>query len=176
MNQGRFYQDEAGEWWYDGTEKTGRTRAEERMCEVCGTPFRAIRSKPVRTCSRVCGQAWRRSHPEAVPEGRRSQYLGGARHTRYGTGKTIRRGYVLVFMPDHHSIRPETKRKYVLEHRLVMEQVLGRPLRSTERVHHLNGDTQDNRPENLELWEIGHPPGQRVEEKPHCPTCTCFKH
>ena len=60
--------------------------------------------------------------------------------------------------------------KKVMQHRLVMEQVLGRPLLPTERVHHKNGDRQDNWPENLELWTgVGtskkDPHGVRVVDK-----------
>lgn len=39
----------------------------------------------------------------------------------------------------------------LLEHRWVMEQQIGRPLRRDEQVHHINHDRLDNRIENLEL-------------------------
>ncbi len=46
-----------------------------------------------------------------------------------------------------------------------MSQYLGRPLYKYENVHHKNGDRSDNRLENLELWTVKQPPGQRVEDK-----------
>ena len=57
-------------------------------------------------------------------------------------------GYVLVYVPDHPCA---DQTGYVLEHRYVMEQTLGRFLNESEIVHHKNGKKDDNRLENLEL-------------------------
>lgn len=40
-------------------------------------------------------------------------------------------------------------RKYVLEHRVIAERVLGRSLKRTEYVHHINCDRADNSNRNL---------------------------
>ncbi len=86
----------------------------------------------------------------------------GAKNPNWNGGKQCSRGYISIYIPDHPKANSNG---YVAEHRLVMEGVLGRSLRSEETVHHKNGVRNDNREENLELWSTFHPYGQRVEDK-----------
>lgn len=71
-------------------------------------------------------------------------------------------GYVAVKRPGH----PEAKdNNWGAEHRIVMSDALGRALCPDESVHHRNGQRDDNRLSNLELWSRWQPVGQRVEDK-----------
>jgi hypothetical protein len=60
-----------------------------------------------------------------------------------------RSGYVLVRRPEHPDANA---RGYVREHRLVMEQLCGRPLKHREVVHHRDGDRARNTRDNLVLF------------------------
>lgn len=76
----------------------------------------------------------------------------GSDHKGWKGGRRIdKSGYVLIYFPGHPFAGRPSK-KYVREHRLVMEKHLGRFLDRKEVVHHRDGDKQNNSIENLELF------------------------
>lgn len=90
--------------------------------------------------------------------------LSGEFNSNWKGGSTRhKKGYILRYTPGHPRLG-SSKNKYVFEHILVMEEVIGRYLLPGENVHHKNGVHDDNRPNNLELWVTTQPAGQRPED------------
>lgn len=107
-------------------------------CEGCGSVFELVPSQAAhqtgRFCSKTCEGISRIERPLDCEHNGKPARLD-------------RHGYVWVWEPDH----PEARRYkgWVAEHRLVAEQVVGRPLTSDDEVHHINRIKHDNCPENL---------------------------
>lgn len=89
--------------------------------------------------------AQKKAYKKKYPNGR-----FGKLHPHWKGGRRImnKAGYIGIYSPTHPH---KTRDWYVMEHRLVMEKKLGRYLKKTEYVHHINGKKNDNRIENLEL-------------------------
>ena len=76
-----------------------------------------------------------------VPKGSKNPMWKGGRYIDS-------RGYWVVRKAEHPNAN---KLGYVREHRLIMEEHIGRYLTKDEDIHHINGNKTDNRIENLQL-------------------------
>jgi predicted nucleic acid-binding Zn ribbon protein len=125
-------------------------RVQTRACEECATLF-LPKVNDQRFCSRKCGST-------AVGRARRKPHI------------TTMRGYRLLYRPEHPMA---TKMGYVMEHRLLMAEHLGRLLTAGEVVHHQNGNKMDNRIENLLVMpKVMHDRIPKPARKPIiCPHC-----
>jgi HNH endonuclease len=103
----------------------------ERVCPDCGKTFFAKRGGQ-KVCSYSCKSVKRDQAGERNPNWKGSHV---------GT-----RGYTYISRPGHPRAM---KSEYVKRADLVAEEMLGRPLRDDEIVHHKNHDRLDDRPENL---------------------------
>jgi len=110
-------------------------------CDICGKLFYRKAHWAERTKHQFCSQPCTRLY--------KSQEVTGDGNGRWIGGKQERwDGYFYIY-----DIESKNVNKYTMEHRLVMEHFLGRKLKDTEIVHHKNRNRQDNKIENLQLFE-----------------------
>ena len=102
-------------------------------------------------------------------------FRSGPAHHAWTGGRVEHEGYVLVLVhadnPFYSMARIKSRNsnggRYILEHRLVMAQKLGRILADHETVHHKDTNTLNNHPDNLQLRQGRHGKGGVF----HCADC-----
>lgn len=137
-----------------------RERFSEKMKKTWGEKDWTERNKKI--SERLKGRKLSENHIKKLRESHKGKHptkkarlkMSYAHFRRQGgeIRKRTKKGYITVFVPEHpHKMEGGGAR--VFEHRLVMERYLGRYLKPTEIVHHLNQKKDDNRIVNLYLTD-----------------------
>lgn len=124
----------------------GRRYGRRRRCYACNGQTRRGAVRPCPNCGRdvyaTVAQLYGLKHGGTYCSPECSQAARRGRVLRTGNTYLHRDGYVRIYMGLD---------QWKLEHRVIMERHLGRPLGANEQVHHINHDRADNRIENLQL-------------------------
>jgi hypothetical protein len=157
----------AAENSYSWRQKTSRIWS---ICPRCQTIFLGYRQNTPKCCSRECngfyrGQEWaRHAHKgraawtEVSRASCRTKMTGDKNPAWKGGLTYFKRKGKYADQPIKYVRCPSAflsmarKDGYVMEHRLLVAQALGRPLTREECVHHLNHDATDNHLANLILF------------------------
>lgn len=94
---------------------------------------------------RMLGRHRNEATKKKISETRRTRHNNNWKGGRYKD----KYGYIQVLVFGHPSIVG----RYIREHRLIMEKHLGRYLTPLEIVHHKDGNKQNNKIENLQLFK-----------------------
>lgn len=132
--------------------KKGVCLSKERIEKMRGrTPWNKGKINKITIICKACNKefnTWNKKQIYCSLECRIKDKIGKNHHQWKGGKHITKRGYVAMCVKDH----PNKHNSYYPEHRLVMEKHLGRYLKRTEVVHHINGNKLDNRIENLMLF------------------------
>lgn len=118
------------------------------ICKTCKKEFIIYPSRiNAKFCSKKCDDIFRKGkHISPKSEFKKGQNLG-EKHPNWKGGKCISKGgYIFIYNPTHPFA---SHHGYVREHRLIVEQQIGRYLLPFEKTHHLNEIKSDNRLCNL---------------------------
>lgn len=122
-----------------------RKRTPKRNCLVCLALYSPT-LKNQRFCSKSCSNKYRYKNNESWRKKLLNNFLYSGRFRDKDTG------YIWVYAPSHPKA---SNRGFVYEHRVTAEKYIGRYLKNSEVVHHINGIRDDNRIENLQVIVAG---------------------
>ena len=151
-----------------------KRKALTKLCIVCSASFSTPPSRDSIYCSKSC----HRKHKNTIANPSWTRDVSGENNPMFGVqrfgkdnpmfgkrkaecslwkgGRKVRKdGYVIIAVADDYLNPCDTSSsgtKYALEHRVVMEQHIGRPLLKTEVVHHVDRNPSNNHIDNLQLF------------------------
>lgn len=130
-----------------------------RKCLHCGKEIKTypsrIKQGRGRFCSHACNARFNHEgslRSEDTKRKMRKSAMGKRLREKCGMwkgGVLKSHGRYFVLSPDHPNAQSNG---YILRYRLIMSKTIGRPLTKSEVVHHIDGNKENDHPDNLMLF------------------------